>query len=313
MNTTLAVLQVDSLSRRFGALHAVDAVSFSLQRGQVLGWLGPNGAGKSTTLRMLAGVLAPDAGQIVINGADLFDQPRLARQALGYLPEPPPLYRELRVEEQLRFSARLHGLSRVASRRAVADTLARCGLEAVQRRLIGHLSRGYQQRVGIAQTLLHDPPLLLLDEPTTGLDPLQVAELHQLIRELGRDHGVIFSTHRLADVRAVCTHVQIMRDGRLVYAGALAELERGDLTTALRVGFERSPPLTALAALPGVTAVEPLGRDRFRLRHAPGANLARMLVEQAVAAGWGLCELIPEGAGLEQRCIELLLGTEEAS
>ena len=221
--------------------------------------------------------------------------------------------RELRVEEQLRFSARLHGLSRVASRRAVADTLARCGLEAVQRRLIGHLSRGYQQRVGIAQTLLHDPPLLLLDEPTTGLDPLQVAELHQLIRELGRDHGVIFSTHRLAEVRAVCTHVQIMRDGRLVYAGALAELERGDLTTALRVGFETSPPLTALAALPGVIAVEPLGRGRFRLRHAAGANLARMLVEQAVAAGWGLCELIPEGADLEQRCIELLLGTEEAS
>ncbi len=165
------LVQVEGLTRRYGDIRAVDDLSFTLARNQILGFLGPNGAGKSTTMRMLAGVLAPDAGRIVIDGSDLLDQPRQAKQAIGYLPEQPPLYRELTVDEQLRYSARLHGLDRAASRAAVARIKERCGLAEVGRRLIGNLSKGYRQRVGIAQAILHEPPVIVLDEPTIGLDP----------------------------------------------------------------------------------------------------------------------------------------------
>lgn len=302
--------QVERLTRYYGDIRAVDEVGFTLCRSQVVGFLGLNGAGKSTTMRMLAGVLAPDAGRIVINGVDLLDQPRQAKQAIGYLPEQPPLYRELTVDEQLRYSARLHGLSRAASRKATAWAKERCGLTDVGRRLIGNLSKGYRQRVGIAQAILHEPPVIILDEPTIGLDPIQLREIRGLIRELGRDRGVILSTHLLPEVQATCTHVQIMRAGRLVHASALAELEQRRQSACLRIGLNAPPPVANLERLPGVTGIEELGKGRFRLHHALGAAPHQALVEQACAGGWELWELTPEQAGLEQIFVELTLGRE---
>ena len=302
--------QVEHLTRRYGERRAVDDLSFTLQPGQILGLLGPNGAGKSTTLRMLAGVLAPDAGRIVINGIDLLDQPRQARQAIGYLPEQPPLYRELTVDEQLHYSARLHGLSRTASRSAVAQVKARCGLTEVGKRLIGNLSKGYQQRTGLAQAILHNPPLIILDEPTIGLDPIQIQGVRALIRELGRKQGVILSTHLLAEVQTTCTHVHILRAGRLAYAGALAELEQQRPSASLLLGLNAPPPVAELAQLPRVQRVEELGDGRFRIHHAPGALLHRLLVELAYDDGWDLWELTPERESLEEIFVKLTLDRE---
>ena len=310
INKTL--VQVERLTRRYGEHRAVDDLSFTLRRGQVLGLLGPNGAGKSTTLRMLAGVLAPDAGRIVINGRDLLDQPRQARQAIGYLPEQPPLYRELTVDEQLYYSARLHGLSRTASHPAVARVKERCGLAEVGKRLIGHLSKGYQQRTGLAQAIVHTPPVIILDEPTIGLDPIQIQGIRTLIRELGRKQGVILSTHLLSEVQSTCTHVHILRAGRLVYAGALAELEQQRPSTSLRIGLNAPPPIAELEQLPRVTQVEELGEGQFRLHHSPGALLHRILVELAYDHGWDLWELTPERESLEQMFVNLTLNQETA-
>ena len=302
--------QVEHLTRRYGERRAVDDLSFTLQRGQILGLLGPNGAGKSTTLRMLAGVLAPDAGRIVINGIDLLDQPRQARQAIGYLPEQPPLYRELTVDEQLHYSARLHGLSRAASRPAVEQVKERCGLTEVGKRLIGNLSKGYQQRTGLAQAILHNPPLIILDEPTMGLDPIQIQGIRALIRELGRKQGVILSTHLLTEVQTTCTHVHILRAGRLAYAGALAELEQQRPSASLLIGLNAPPPVAELAQLPRVERVEELGDGRFRIHHAPGALLHRLLVELAYDDGWDLWELTPERESLEEIFVKLTLDRE---
>ncbi len=310
INKTL--VQVERLTRRYGEHQAVDDLSFTLRRGQVLGLLGPNGAGKSTTLRMLAGVLAPDAGRIVINGRDLLDQPRQARQAIGYLPEQPPLYRELTVDEQLYYSARLHGLSRTASHPAIARVKERCGLTEVGKRLIGHLSKGYQQRTGLAQAIVHTPPVIILDEPTIGLDPIQIQGIRTLIRELGRKQGVILSTHLLSEVQSTCTHVHILRAGRLVYAGALAELEQQRPSTSLRIGLNAPPPIAELEQLPRVTQVEELGEGQFRLHHSPGALLHRILVELAYDHGWDLWELTPERESLEQMFVNLTLNQETA-
>lgn len=301
------LVQAERLTRCYGDARVVDDVSFNLFRGQILGFLGPNGAGKSTTLRMLAGVLAPDAGHIMIDGVDLLDQPVQAKRVLGYLPEQPPLYSELTVDEQLHYSARLHGLNRIASRQAVARIKQRCELTEVSRRLIGHLSKGYRQRVGIAQAVLHDPAVMVLDEPTVGLDPIQSREIRELIRELGQERGVILSSHLLAEVQTLCTHVQIIRAGRLVYAGALTDLECQQ-STRLRIGLKTPPLLTFLKQLPGVSEVDELGEGRFRLHHTADPALTASLIQRAV--DWGLWEMTPELAHLEQIFVELMLETD---
>ena len=192
------ILQLQGATRRLAGRTIVDGVTFSLDRGCVLGLLGVNGAGKSTTLRMIAGLLAPSAGRVLFDGRELAEEPALARR-LGYLPETPPLYAELRVDEYLAFCARLRGMRAADARRAVDHVIERCGLTEVRRRLCGNLSKGFAQRVGIAQAIVHDPDLIVLDEPASGLDPVQAASIRKLVSELGRDRAVILSTHLLHD------------------------------------------------------------------------------------------------------------------
>lgn len=304
------LVQVENLYRYYGDICAVHDVSFNLQTGQVLGFLGPNGAGKSTTMRLLAGNLAPHAGRILIEDIDLLAHPRSAKTAIGYLPETPPLYPEMTVDEFLQYCARLHLVPRTTIVDAVEQAKQRCGLADVGRRLIGNLSKGYRQRVGIAQAIIHNPTVIILDEPTVGLDPIQVVEIRELIRLLGRERGVILSTHILSEVQAVCSHVQIIHQGRLVYASNIADLDQH--RTSVIVGLAMAPLATTLAETKGITRVEELAPGRFRLYHSATADPVPQLVERACNNNWGLRELTPERSDLEKIFIDLTLGQMEA-
>lgn len=299
MTEAAPLIEADGLSRDYGPLRAVDAVDLRLQRGEVLGLLGPNGAGKTSTMQMLCGTLAPTTGRIVIDGVDLVEQPRRAKAALGYLPERPPLYPDMTVAEFLRFAAALRRMPRPRRADAVTRAMARCGLDGMGGRLIGNLSLGYRQRVGIAQSIVHEPSAIVLDEPTVGLDPIQVREIRALIVALGRDHGVILSTHILPEVQAVCSRVAIMHQGRIAYEADTAGAGGETPDTAV-LGLAAPPATAVLEELAGVTAVETLGPGRFRIRFDPGRTGPRALGEHAVHAGWGLEELVAERPSLEQ-------------
>ena len=305
-----ALVQVKHLTRYYSQTCAVNDVSFDLARGEVLGFLGPNGAGKSSTMQMISGNLAPGAGQISIAGIDLLDKPKQAKREIGYLPEQPPLYRELTVDEFLRYCARLNRIRRSHIGNAVATAKERTGLGDVGRRLIDNLSKGYQQRVGIAQAIIHNPAVVILDEPTVGLDPLQIREIRALICELGKEHGIILSTHILPEVQATCSRVQIINRGKLVFSDTTAGLESRMNATALIAAFHSAPDLAALQQLAGVESVEPLPGNRVRL-HYDDSNPAEALVEQSVAQRWRLHELTPEGRTLEQIFIELTCSEEQ--
>lgn len=214
------------LSRYFGNRVAVREINLELKHGEILGFLGPNGAGKTTTMRMLTGNLAPSAGSVEICGIDLLDKPRDAKARIGYLPEIPPLYRELTVNEYLQLAARLHRVNNAKIRFALDSVIQRCGLNDTGKRLIGSLSKGYQQRVGIAQAIIHDPDVIILDEPTVGLDPNQIREIRTLIRELGTERSVILSTHLLPEVESVCDRVQIMHKGSTVFSDSVIGLKQ---------------------------------------------------------------------------------------
>lgn len=224
------MIEAEGLSKRYGNVLAVDNVSFRIEAGEVAGFLGPNGAGKTTTMRMLTGFLPPSDGTALIDGHDIFTDPLAARRAIGYLPEIPPLYPEMDVEGYLRFVAKLKDVPRGERREAVDRVLERCGLVDVRRRVIGALSKGFRQRVGLAQAIVHSPSVLILDEPTVGLDPIQIREIRELISELANPgdgqpkHTVILSTHILPEVEALCPRIVLIHRGRKVLDGPLAEI-----------------------------------------------------------------------------------------
>ncbi len=304
MNSESLVV-VEGLRRDYGSRCAIRDLDFTVARGEVLGLLGPNGAGKSTTLQVLSGCLAATAGRITLAGHDLEQHPQRAKAALGYLPEQPPLHRSLTVDEYLDYCARLHGLRGKVLRGARERAKARCGLIADGRRLIAQLSKGYQQRVGIAQAILHDPPVVILDEPTVGLDPNQIRAIRDLVRDLGQDRAVILSTHILPEVEAVCDRVLILHQGRAVYADQVAAAGGETHGTQIICAFRKPPEHTQLGALSGVEGVEPLGDGRFLIRHAPGASPAEILAVASAEGGWGLRELSPHRLSLEQLFVKL--------
>ncbi len=305
------LVRATNLSRYYSQTCAVDRVTFELARGDVLGFLGPNGAGKSSTMQMLTGNLAPSAGGVEITGIDLLEQPKRAKLEIGYLPEQPPVYRELTVDEYLAYCARLNRIARNRQRAAIDTAKQRCGLSEVGRRLIGNLSKGYQQRVGIAQAIIHTPAVVILDEPTVGLDPIQILEIRALIRELGRDHGIILSTHILPEVQATCNRVQIIHHGRLVYSDTLSGLEQQHHATTLLVHFNGQPSAAMLEAVPGIDRAEPLDGGHWRM-HFAGDDPSEAIVEQAVAGGWRLDAITAEHSTLEQVFIELTAGDTAA-
>ncbi|OUR89376.1 ABC transporter ATP-binding protein [Cycloclasticus sp. 44_32_T64] len=294
------LIEVNHLSRQFGDHCAVDDVSFSLDKGEVLGFLGPNGAGKSTTMKMICGNLTPTIGEIKINGYDIIEQPKLAKAELGFLPEIPPLYPDLTVDEFLTYCAKLHGIRKTAIKKTVLRGKLKCGLADMGARLITNLSKGYQQRVGIAQAILHNPSVIILDEPTVGLDPIQILEIRELIRELGNEHSVILSTHILPEVQQSCSRVQIIHHGKLVLNESIEGLSRRMTSSSLRVRFCEQPELGLFQDIAQVTAIEELEKQQYRIHHEQGFSIAETVAKLAVNNDWGILELMPEKHDMEQ-------------
>src|SRR6185503_3993373 len=262
---TAATISARGLTRRFGTHVAVNDITLELKRGEVLGLLGPNGAGKTTTMQMLTGNLAPSRGAIQICGVDMLEDPVAAKARVGYLPEVPPLYRELTVNEYLLLAAKLHRVPRARRADAVGAARERCGLADVGGKLIGTLSKGYQQRVGIAQAIVHAPDVVILDEPTVGLDPNQIREIRGLIRELGGAYSVILSTHILPEVETVCDRVQILHLGNIVYSDTIAALKQSHDGRTMTLGLHRPPGVDALARIPGVVEVRQMSPTLFQV------------------------------------------------
>ena len=296
--TQEVLLAARGLTRNYGARQALCGVDIVLSRGEILGFLGQNGAGKSTAMQILCGALAASSGRVEIGGHALSGEPRAAKARLGYLPEIPPLYRDMLVDDYLRACARLHGVTPAAVEEAVARARQRCGLNEVGTRLIAHLSKGYQQRVGIAQAIVHEPSVLILDEPTAGLDPGQIREVRELIRTLGRDRAVIVSTHILSEVRALATRIVILHHGCVVHDAPAAAVRR------LRARVRSDPGIEALRALPGVTAVE-TSEHGWLLSVADPEAAAEAFAVHAVRAGWGVLELEPDYDDLEHLFLQL--------
>ncbi|MDD5461876.1 MAG: ABC transporter ATP-binding protein [Methylococcales bacterium] len=304
------LVTVQNLYRYYGEHCAVNDVSFTLAKGQVLGFLGPNGAGKTTTMQMLCGNLAPSSGEIKINGFDLMDQPDKAKRSLGYLPDTPPLYKSLNVQEFLHYCAQLHGVAKNSISYAIDKAKERCGLTEVSHRLIANLSKGFQQRVGIAQAILHNPEVIILDEPTVGLDPIQVREIRTLIRELGQDHGVILSTHILGEVQESCSHVQIIHQGQLILSESIFGLNQSMNTGILQVTTRLAPDATVLLAIPGVISIETISQNQIRIHHFIAESPGKQIAETIIAAGWELQELTPVKRSMEDLFIALTRGSD---
>ena len=299
-----SLISVNNLTRHYGDFCAVNNISFELAAGDILGFLGPNGAGKSSTMQMLSGNLAPTFGEININGIDLLDNPKAAKASLGYLPENPPLYKEMTVTEYLQFCGRLHLVNKSQLNDVCDSAIERCGLGDVRQRLIRNLSKGYQQRVGIAQAILHSPPVIILDEPTVGLDPIQILEIRQLIKTLGETHGIILCTHILPEVQAVCSRVQIINQGNLVYSAGIDELLNKQ-STQYEISLASTIDLEILASHDAFSAIVQIDDNNFI---ADSELSAEQLSEYIVQQQWGLTCFTPRQTSLEQIFIELTTG-----
>jgi ABC-2 type transport system ATP-binding protein len=281
---------------------AVDAISFAVQPGEIVGFLGPNGAGKSTTMKIATAYLPPTEGTVEVNGFDIRTNSIDVRRSLGYLPEHNPLYLDMYVKEFLQFAGSLHGLRGQVLNRRVTDMIELVGLELEQRKKIGQLSKGYRQRVGLAQALIHNPPVLILDEPTTGLDPNQLTEIRQVIRTIGREKTVLFSTHIMQEVEALCDRVIIINRGRIVADGQLSQLrETSDGAIAVVAEFEKelADETVLLNGLPGVRQVEVLGENRYRITAEKNSDLRAAIFRLAADKNLTLVGLKQQESSLE--------------
>jgi ABC-2 type transport system ATP-binding protein len=314
------VIEARNLTKRFGRRTAIDDVSLRVARGEVVGFLGPNAAGKTTTLRVLAGVFPPTRGQALIDGHDLARDPLAARRLLGYAPEHPALHGEMTIRAELDYVAALRDVPAVERPAAVERALGQTGLGSLADRRVGVLSRGTRQRVGLAVALVGDPPAVLLDEPTAGMDPTQGAEMRRLIRSLGARHAVFVASHALADVETLCDRVVVLRRGRVLAEGVPAELA-GRLRPVALVDIDAGAPADALedvlAAFPGVRRVERLpavgGHARCRVETERGADLRAALAARVTEAGWPLYALTPVEASLEEAFLALVAPPERVT
>lgn len=312
------MIQVDSLTKEYAGRRAISDVSFSVERGEILGFLGPNGAGKTTTMRILTGYLPPTSGSASIAGFDVSTESLQARRHIGYLPESVPLYKDLRVYDYLDFFAQLRGIPSTQRPAKIGLAMEKLNLTEVADRFIGKLSKGFRQRVGIAQAVLHEPDVMILDEPTEGLDPRQRTEARALIRELGKEHTVILSTHILPEVEATCDRVLIINEGRIVAsdtpAGLQTTLKRGQRLNAL-VHAEEDHVRLALQGLQGITRVSseamPDERRRVIIEGLPDIELRHLVARQLVNADIDLYELSAQSVSLEDIFLRLTTADSE--
>jgi ABC-2 type transport system ATP-binding protein len=318
------MITVTDLTKRYARTTAVDHISFTVDKGQIVGFLGPNGAGKTTTMRMLTCFFPPTAGTATVAGYDVFTQPLDVRRHIGYLPEAPPLYLEMETGEYLRFVGRLKGLSGAELEKRIAFVCERCAIADVKKKLMGKLSKGYRQRVGLAQAIIHNPDVLILDEPTAGLDPKQINETRDLIKSLAGDHTIILSTHILPEVEQTCEQVLIINKGKLVATDSVHNLQaraRGAESMLLEVAA-RNGDLSVtrvrerLAAIAGVSNVIARAQDGqgavFEVESHRGQLVRGDLARAVVDAGWDLNELRPAAMSLEEIFLQLT-GTEAAA
>ncbi len=310
------MIEVEHLTKRYGPVTAVQDVSFQVHKGEILGFRGPNGAGKTTTMRVLTGYMPATDGRVVVAGHDVFEQPVEAKRRTGYLPETPPLYPDMTVREYLHFVAKIEGVPASDRKSRVEQVMARTWIADMAGRACGKLSKGYRQRVGLAQALIHNPDVLILDEPTAGLDPKQIIETRRLIKELAGDHTIILSTHILPEVSQTCDRVVIINKGRVVAVDTpdnLTRRLRGSATMFVHVdGGRASEAAAALAKVPGVVRVEPVedaGAGAFEVESETGRDVRRELAKAVVLGGHDLLELRPTRVSLED--IFLTLTTDE--
>jgi ABC-2 type transport system ATP-binding protein len=307
------MIQVERLSKHYGAIKAVDRLTFEVGRGEIVGFLGPNGAGKTTTMRLLTTYLPPTSGKARLAGHDVLDEPIAVRRKVGYLPENVPLYNEMRVREYLGFRARLKDVPGSKRRAAIDYVVKRCRLEEVENRIVGQLSRGYRQRVGLAEAMVHDPDILILDEPTAGLDPIQIREVRDLIRELGDRHTILLSTHIMPEVEAVCGRVLLIAGGRIAIDEKLDRLHT-EKAVVLEVRGPAEAVRKALESAPGVGRVLVGRRDgehgTFEVQAKQrGADLREELARRVVQNGWGLRGLEVRRSTLEDRFVQAVKET----
>ena len=313
------MIEVQHVTKRYGPVAAVNDVSFRVEAGQILGFLGPNGAGKTTTMRVLTGYVPPTEGKATVAGFDVFEEPIEAKRRTGYLPETPPLYPDMTVREYLTFVARINDIAPADRSRRLGQVMGRTSVEDVADRHCGKLSKGYRQRVGLAQAILHNPDVLILDEPTAGLDPKQIIETRELIKELAGDHTIILSTHILPEVSQTCERVVIINKGRVVAEDTpdnLTDRLHGSVTIHLQVDAAGADPTAVLEAVPGVAAVsvgDP-GHDgrAIEVQSVEDADVRRELAGAVVSRGWGLLEMRRARLSLEEIFLELTTEEEPA-
>ena len=291
-------IEVTDLVKTYGEQKAVDSISFSVGKGEIVGFLGPNGAGKSTTIKIITGYLGADTGEAVVCGIPVSRRPLEAKRKIGYLPEANPLYPDMYVREYLDFIADVH---RIADRDArIGSVIRLVGLTAESRKRLGQLSKGYKQRVGLAAALLHDPEVLILDEPTSGLDPNQIVEIRDVIRQLGRNKTVLFSSHILQEVEALCDRVVIINKGRLVADSTLSKLRlEGNGASAIRVAFRESMEQASFLQLKGVNTITRLSDQEWELRTETPDDVKKQLLELALQNNWNIVSLQSENQSLE--------------
>ncbi len=307
------MIEVEHLTKKYGDLVAVSDLSFKVEKGKIWGLLGPNAAGKTTTMRILTGYLPATDGKANVAGFDVFEQTIEAKRVIGYLPEAVPLYPEMTVSAYLSFVAAIKQVPSFKRKQALDKVLKVSGLESVKNRLIKNISRGYKQRVGIAQALIHDPEVLILDEPTIGLDPAQIIEIRQLIKSLKGEHTIMLSTHILAEVTQTCDGVVIINEGKLMASGSLEELtasfrEKEGVILKLKKGHEE-----AASSLKGIPGVEKVSRQdgEFTIEWSQGMDLREAVSRLAVEKGWGLLEMRPMAMNIEDLYLRIVSGGTE--
>lgn len=300
-----SILKIENLSHRYSLQWAIRKISFEITQNGIYGLLGSNGAGKSTMMNIMCGVLSQTEGQVYIQGIDIRENPVEAKKHLGFLPQVPPLHPELTVEEYLQYCADLRYIRGTEVNSAVGEVMERCGIGHFRKRLIRNLSGGYQQRVGIAQAIIHNPSFVVLDEPTNGLDPNQILEIRHLIKEIASERTVILSTHILSEVQATCDYIRMIEQGNLVFAGSIDEFDHYITPNSLVVFLKNGPLLDELLKIPGVLGGEMLRENVYRLKYSEIEGVTRCLVEMSVVKEWDLMEIYPEKSSLNTIFAEL--------